>query len=55
MPSEQLILGLLLIGQTIVSAVALSFIAVQFREQSQEVRSVAQMTERILNRVEGNE
>ena len=54
MVSEHAILGLLLVGQTIVSAIAISFMAIQLREQSQEVRYVAQIAERILNRVENN-
>ena len=43
--SEHLILGLLLVGQTIVSAVAIAIL-------SRDLRYVASIAERILNKVE---
>lgn len=61
MPSEHVILGLLLVGQTIVSAITISlmthqlgYLSANSRELSKEVRYVAEIVERILNRVEGN-
>ena len=52
--SEHFLLGLLLLGQTIVSAIAVSFMAIQFRELGKEVQYVAQIAERVLNTVENN-
>jgi hypothetical protein len=52
--SDHALLGLLLVGQTIVSAIAISFMALQFRELGKEVQYVAQIAERALNKVERN-
>ena len=56
--SDHTILGLLLAGQTIVSAISISFLAhvhaATIREVSKEVQYVAQIAERVLNKVENN-
>ena len=56
--SGHFLLGLLLIGQTIVSAVAISFLAhihaTTSRQLGKEVQYVAQIAERVLNKVEHN-